>query len=390
MANPYKPKSFLEYRTAAQNWLISNVSRLTNFNPGSRAGTIIDAFSWVLSISDIEVLNGFRSAIIEGLYKAFGFGRLPGQKATGYVRIEYTGHTSAIVFPVFEIDIFGVKFETVQSVTLNVGDTFVEVDCRALLAGEEGNILIAEIDTADGKGTLSIDVQPGTRVWNPAVFVNGTNAESNEKRLTRFQDFIRSLGRSTLLGIKNAVESISGVVGVVVQENVNPITGYPEAGWINIFVSDGTSNPPTTLIDEIKRVVKGDPSDYANYPGYAAAGTLVYVAGIAIEPVNINYELVVKAGSLLNDTITVSNPVPESILIANNAATTYVNTLPLGQDVLYDQLKASMLKAHPDFLKLNLIVPPGDHVVPSTSLARVGGTFGGTLTGVLLPREIPA
>jgi hypothetical protein len=389
MANPYKPKTFLEYRTAAQNWLITQVSRLTNFNPSSRAGTLIDAFSWILSVSDIEVLNGFRSAIIEGLYKAFGFGRLPGQRATGFVRIEYTGHVTPIVFPVFEIDIFGVRFETVNSVTLNPIDTFVEVDARAIDSGTEGNIQIAEIDTSEGKGTLSIDVLPGTRVWNPAVFVNGTNAESNEKRLQRFQNFIRSLGRSTLLGIKTAVESIPGIVGVVVQENVNPITTFPEAGWINVFVSDGTSSPPTTLVDEITRIIKGDSNDYENYPGYAAAGTLLYVAGIEIEPINIEYELVVKAGSLLNDTISITNPVPESILIANNAGTTYVNTLPLGEDVLYDQLKATILKAHPDFYKINLILPAGDFIVPNTSLARVGGTYGGTINGTLLPREIP-
>jgi hypothetical protein len=390
MPNPYKPKTFLEYRTAAQNWLISHASRLTNFNPSSRAGTIIDAFSWILSVSDIEVLNGFRSAIVEGLYNTFGFGRLPGQKSTGFVRIEHSGHTAPIVIPVFEIDIFGVRFETLNSVILNVGDTFVEVDCRALEPGTEGNIKIAEIDTADGKGTISINLPSNTRVWNPSVFVNGTNGETNERRLVRFQNFIRSLGRSTLLGIKTAVESIPGVVGVVVQENINPITTYPEAGWISIFVSDGTSSPPPTLIDEITRVVKGDPNDYANYPGYAAAGTLLYISGINIQPVNISYELVVQAGSLLNDTITVSNPIPESILIANNAATTYVNTLPLGQDVLYDQLKATILKAHPDFLKLNLILPSTDFVVPNTSLARVGGTYGGSINGVLLPREVPA
>lgn len=387
MANtPYKPKSFLEYQTAARNWLISNVSRLTNFNPGSRAGTLIDALSWILSNSDMEVLNGFKSAILEGLYNAFGFARLPGQVSTGFVRIEYSGHTNPIVFDPFQIDLFGIKFETVNQVILNVGDTYVEVDTRALQIGTEGNIQIAAIDTADGKGTLSFDALPGTRVWNPSVFVNGTNIESQEKRLSRFQNFIRSLGRSTLLGIKSAVESIPGVVGVVVQENVNPFTGYPEAGWINVFVSDGTSNPPQPLIDEIIKIVKGDPNDEANYPGYAAAGTLVFVDGIEIYPINIAYELTVKAGSILNDGLL---PTPESILIANNAASTYVNTLPLGQDVLIDTIKAVILTAHPDFYSVNLLIPSSNVSVPTIALARVGGTFGGTITGTLLPRVIP-
>ena len=384
--NPYKPKTFIEYQTASRNWLISHSSKLTNFNPSSRTGTIIDAFSWLMANSDIEVLNGFKSAILEGLYKAFGFERLPGTKATGYVRIEHTGHLAPIVFPVFQIDLFGIKFETVNSVTMNVIDTFVEVDVRALKPGTDGNIDIAAIDTADGNGTLSISVPTGTRVWNPAVFLNGTNIESHEHRVARFQDFIRSLGRSTLLGIKTAVESIPGVIGAVVQENVNPITGFPEAGWINIFISDGTSSPPPALIAEVEKVVKGDPLDPVNYPGYAAAGTLVWVDAINIFPVNVTYDLTVKAGSLLNDALL---PTPESILIADNAVATYINTLPLGQDVLWETIQAVILTANPDFYRVNVTVPASDVSVPSTSLARVGGTYGGTVTGTLNPREIP-
>lgn len=379
--SPYKPRTFLEYRQSIINWCVAKVARLSNFNPGSRAGTFIDAVAWILSLSDVSVLNGFRSAIIEGLYKVFGFERLPGQKAVGYVRIEIPAQITDTIFPIFQIDLFGIVFETVISVTIPAGDTFIEVDVRALERGTDGNITANQIDTLDGRGTLSISTITGTRVWNPSDFNSGTEIETQEARLKRFQDFINSLGRSTILGIYNAVISIPGVAGAVVQENYNPITGYPEAGWINIFVSDGTSTPPPSLITEVTKIIKGDINDPDNYPGYAAAGTVLYVTGIDVTGITVVYELVVRADSQL------SNAEAESL--GNNAITNYVNTLPLGQDVLWETLQAIGLTAHPDFLKINVTTPSADMSIPASSLPRIGGTSGGTITCILLPREIP-
>lgn len=380
--SPYKPRTFLEYRQAMINWCVAKVARLSNFNPGSRAGTFIDAVAWILSLSDVSVLNGFRSAIIEGLYKVFGFERLPGQKAVGYIRIEIPAQLTDTIFPIFQVDLFGIVFETVTPVTIPAGDTFIEVDVRALERGTDANITSAQIDTDDGRGTLNISVLAGTRVWNPFAFTGGTEIETQEARLKRFQDFINSLGRSTLLGIYNAVISIPGVAGAVVQENVNPVTNYPEAGWINIYVSDGTSNPPPALLAEVQKVIKGDINDPDNYPGYAAAGTILYVSGINVTGITIIYELVLRADSQLSDT--------EAISLGNSAIVNYVNTLPLGQDVLWETLQAVGLTAHPDFLKINVTTPPADIIIPASSLPRIGGTSGGTITCILLPREIPA
>jgi hypothetical protein len=128
--------------------------------------------------------------------------------------------------------------------------------------------------------------------------------------------------------------------------------------------------------------IYGKISDPDNFPGYAAAGMRVYVAPIQLYAVNVVYTITVKQSSVLTNA--------EALGLADNAAYNYVNNLPVGQDVLYDQLKASILKAHPDFLKTNLITPATDISILPTYRARLGGTGGGTISGSETPREIPS
>lgn len=379
---PFKPRIEGEYSASMRNYLIAKGSRLSNLNPGSRTRTILDAISRQLARSDLEVFLGFDESVVSGLYKAFGFERLPGNRSTGYVRIESTGHTSDIVLPIgTTIDLFGFVFETTAAVTLPVLSTEVEVDVRAVRIGSEFNIEPLKIDTSEGLGTISVQLPSSARLFNPVSFTGGTNQESEESRLTRFQSFINSLGRSTVLGITFAVNSIPGVVGSVVETNVNPFTRIPETGWINIFVSDGTVTPPQTLLDLVEKTIVGDPNDAANFPGYAAAGTLVYVAPVTVFALDCSVEVVIANGSSLLDS--------EAEILILNAITSYVNTLPLGQDVLFDTLKAKIITAHPDILKVNMLAPLADVSIDFSALPRIGGSSGGVVTISFLPREVP-
>ncbi|TGJ99840.1 phage baseplate protein [Leptospira langatensis] len=392
---PYIPKTFLEYQTAFQNYLIARGSRITNFNANSRVSQIIDAIATLLSEGDVRTLNGFRYSIREGVYNAFGFPRLPGLKTVGIVRIEHSGHTTDILFPIFNLDLFGLKFQSVAPVTLVVGQTYVEIEVRAETNGVDYNITRLSIDTDDGLGSLDIQVPGGTRFWNPADFSGGTELETEENRLKRFQDFILSLGRSTKLGIYTAATSIPGVAGVQMTLNVNPVSNAFEIGWINLYVSDGTSNPPPSLLSLVRKTIEGDMDDPSNFPGYSAAGTFVYTAAVPVIGINCDFVLGLMNDSQLTEA--------EALVIAINALTLYINTLPVGFDVTIEQVNATLLKAHPDFyhIQFNSLygrlasdpIPsplplPGDIEVQSTFLPRTGGTSGGQLVGEVL-RVIP-
>jgi len=376
----YIPRADVEYRQALVNYLISRASRLSNFGPGSRIGSLLEGIAIVLARGDRETLQGFEAEAVNAVYEVFGFPLLPGLKATGLLRLEKSGHTQAINYPIFTIDLFGLRFETVEPITLPVGQNVVLVEARAIEPGVSGNIRAGEIDTLDGRGTISPQIEPGTRVWNPAPFEGGTQLETEESRAGRFRDFINNLGRSTLRGIYNAVISIPGVAGAVVNDNINPISLLPQTGWVNVYVSDGTSSPPQSLLDEVKKVVVGE-LHHPDYLGYAAGGARVYVGSVEVTAVNVSYEYVLVEGSSLTD-----QEAEEKI---EQAAIGYINSLPIGQDVLFETLQARMLTAHPDILRLNLLSPGSDIVIQDQDLPRIGGASGGTISGTALPREVP-
>ncbi|EMN92543.1 hypothetical protein LEP1GSC108_3413 [Leptospira weilii str. UI 13098] len=189
MAAPYVPKTFLEYVLAIQNYLLASGSRLSNFNPGSRISTWISAIASVLAEGDLRTKNGFDYTVLEGMYRVLGYSRLPGLKSVGIVRIEHSGHTQVVEIGVFTLDLFGLSFGSVAPVTIAVGDTYAEIELRAKEPGSDYNIRRLSINTSEGLGTVSVELPPNTRIWNPTDFAGGTNKESEESRLKTFQEF---------------------------------------------------------------------------------------------------------------------------------------------------------------------------------------------------------
>ncbi|PJZ29132.1 baseplate J/gp47 family protein [Leptospira kmetyi] len=388
MTAPYVPKTYLEYVLAIQNFLLASNSRLSNFNPGSRISTWISAIASVLAEGDLRTKNGFDYTVLEGMYRVLGYSRLPGLKSVGIVRIEHSGHTEKIEIGVFTLDLFGLGFESVAPVSISVGETYTEIELRALEPGSDYNIRRLSINTSEGLGTVNVELPPNTRIWNPSDFAGGTNKESEESRLKRFRNFIISLGRSTPLGIYTAAISIPGIAGVQLTTNKNPVSGETEFGWINLYVSDGTSNPPQSLLDLVQKTIEGDLEDPENFPAYSAAGTQVCVFKIPVIGISVRFELDIFKNSQLS--------IENALSIATNAVTSYLNTLAVGFDVLLKQIEGTILKAHPDFYRVRIIeffgkpandpvpspVPQNSDIqVPSTHLPRTGGTSGGVISG---------
>ncbi|EMN28085.1 hypothetical protein LEP1GSC083_0121 [Leptospira interrogans serovar Pyrogenes str. L0374] len=195
------------------------------------------------------------------------------------------------------------------------------------------------------------------------------------------------MGRSTPLGIYTAVISIPGILGAQITTNKNPYSGAIEFGWINIYVSDGTSNPPQSLLDLVLKTIEGDLNDPSNFPGFSAAGTWVNVFKIPVLGITVRFRLEVLNNSQVS--------LEEANTIATNALTSYINTLPIGFDVLLKQVEATILKSHPDFYRVTILefygklannpVPnpiptPNDISVPPTFLPRTGGSSLGVIT----------
>jgi hypothetical protein len=376
---PYNFKTFPEYLTNMIDYLVVNSSGLTNFNVGSRIRSLLEAIAYELSRSDADTLRGFISAIREGMYGIFGFERKPGTVAVGYVTITRptSQPTGNIDYPIFQIDLYGVKFESTQVNVMGDGQPQFTIEVKALDAGLEGNILSFSIDTDQGNGTiipLGVDPILYNRVYNAVDFEGGTEQESDADREGRFQAFIQNLGKSTEQGIRAEILKHPQVVEAVVLSNVNPFTGLSETGWVTIYISDGTVAPPQSLIDEITKIVEGDINDITNYPGLAAAGVRVYVGGIDVLEVDISVSIDVKIGSSLTD-LQVQN------LIASGSFQ-YINYLPMGEDMLIETLKAYILRKTDDFYRVYVTSPAADVVVQPNKMAKLRNLTYGAINRV--------
>lgn len=377
MASPYIPKTQEEYLANLLAYLISVGSRISNWKPGSRLRTFSEAVSLELARADADYYQFYRQAIREACYATFNFNLQAGARASGQLRVQHTGHLSAFPVPQFQVNLFGLIYETDGAYSIPVLSTFVDVNVNAIEPGQQYDIDALSIDTDQGKGDVSPDFG-AERVYNPNPISGGTDQETEDQREARFSDFINNLARSTLQGIKNAVRSVPGVVDAYVDENKNPITSLPETGWILIYITDGTVSPPPALITLVQKVVDGDPADPVNFPGYRAAGTRSYVTGIATQAVNVIYEIDVLNSCPLSD-LEIEN-------LASNAMQNYCNTRGIGEDVLHQKLESVALELRPDFYRVRVTTPAANVTVLPGFVPKIGGTGGGTITCSLVTR----
>lgn len=381
MASAYAPRTFLAYFTNGMAYIVGAGVRLTNWKPGSRIRTLWEAVSLMLARGDAEFFAGYKYARDNSCYDSFNFSLLPGNKATGFIRYNHTGHVSNISIPILAISLFGITYRTISAATLIVGDSSIDIDIIADELGTKGNLIPLEIDTDQGNGEIYNPDDPSEilvydRIFNPVNIAGGTDQETEESRQVRWQEFINNLARSTLSGIRAAVRSVPGVVDSYVTENINPYTSAPETGWINVYISDGTSLVDPGIVTAVQNKING--IEGTGELGYRAGGTTLFVGNILIQAVNVDYELdVLTTSAVSNSTFTA---------LVNAAISNAVNRLTSGSDVLLDLMRAAGLNAHPDILRIRFVTPVADVSVPVGSLPKIGGTGGGTITNSVISR----
>ena len=353
------------------NYLAARGSRFTNLKPGSRLRTLIEGFSIVQARISAEGYAAVRKARAESAYESFGYDLKPGNKSSGAVRIYNSGHTEDIPVPEFSVTLYGKKYVSQESPpTISVGMTFVDVVLRADQPGQSYDLDDGEIDTDEGLG----DIEPlftFQRIVNEVELSGGTDGESEAERDARFKDGVLN-NSATLNGIRSKVLNVPGVVEAFVDENKNPITGDPEPCWVLVYVSDGSTSPPASLLDEVRRVVDGVLEDPA-YPGARAAGVRSFIGTIQVEPVSLTLTL------QLYDTSQISDAEAQSI--AETAIREIVNRLTNGQDVILSHLQAAVREARrQDIFGLTIDSPASNVSILPGSVPKIGGPGGGTIT----------
>ena len=368
----YEPISAELYKQNIIGYLITKKSNLTNFKPGSRINTLIEAISLELSRSDYEYYRAYIEGIKEACFDTFGFELKIGEKASGQVRVYNTTPPQNIQIPKFRITLFGIEFESEENPpNMQENDLYIGVNISATSHGQEYNLPENSIDTDLGQGIIDPRFDFG-RITNTNAIEGGTDIESNASREQRFQDFIKNLSRVTLSGIESAVNNIAGVVEAYVGQNVNPVTQKEEYGWINVYVSDGTAQTSTPFIEEIEDILEGR-SAKNNFTSFIPAGSRLYVSSILIQAISIELNISIDENSSLRNT-----QIEELI---SKAVTNYVNRLGPGEDVLLDHIKSAIISTRRnEILYVTINSPQTDISVPERSIPRVGGAGGGVFT----------
>ena len=93
----FQIKKFSSIITSMINWVSSNTSKVTDFNPGSVVRTVLEAVAMELEELYYQLLQATQEAIEEAIYRTFNFPRNPSQKAGGTIRFYRLTGTEVVV-----------------------------------------------------------------------------------------------------------------------------------------------------------------------------------------------------------------------------------------------------------------------------------------------------
>jgi len=188
----------------------------------------------------------------------------------------------------------------------------INVPVTATVAGTGSNVLA---------NTITSFVQPIVgfdTCTNASPVTNGIDAESDASFLARFQQYIQSLRKGTLVAIRAAILAIQAGMTCIIIENKDP-DGTTDNGFLTIVIDDGTGSPPMPLQTAASVAIDED---------VRAAGIRYAVIGPTI--VTVVIALTVTSADSAKHT--------DDTVAAQNAILAYVNGLAAGAPLIWSRL----------------------------------------------------
>lgn len=292
---PFQIKDFLSIVAGMVNHMRKTSPKVTDFNVGSVARTMIEAPAIEIDELYQQYLAGLVEGIPTAIYRSFDFPLLPAVPASGIVRFTAEPERSApvaILVGTRVANASNVEYVTVEAATIPVGETGVNVLVTASAAGPVGNTLQGAI------GQLVSPVDGVVGVTNPDALANGRGEETESERKLRFAEFIKSLARGTVDALAYAARlaTVTDASGTTVLERVARVAVEEEAGFVTLFIHNGAGSTSEQLVRAVKHIVDGYEDAGGNLvPGYRPAGMRVDVVAMAERPVGVTIQVQVPA-----------------------------------------------------------------------------------------------
>lgn len=372
----FQIKDFRSIAAGCINWMRSVTNKITDFNVGSVARTMIEGPAAEIDEAYQNFFIGIKEAIPVSVFTTFGFEPRAAEAASGVARFSTGGPLapSPITIPagtVVKVPGGSITFLTLNSGVIAQGTSYVDILVAAQSAGISGNV------DADTITEISTPVAGVSTVTNPAPFINGRDKETEDERKVRFQGYISTLARGTKAAVEYGARTAklvdsNGLITEYVAHAlvVEPWVSDPDepVSLVNCYIHNGASATSSGLVGRAQEVIDGYyESDGTAVPGWKAAGVKCVVSAAADKPVNVTGTVTVNAGV----------DAAAALAAATNAVKAYIQGLNVGAMVVKAELIA-IIKRDVDGVYNVVLSAPSADVTCAINEKAIPGTV--TLT----------
>jgi len=376
---PYrKPALWIKYTGVGTSALITSTAAIIS---SAVVGAPGDAFSFAYAanpnasdlVAAIDALANWEATLVQDApsTQLYQYTAKEAVAATNYLNTTGLDLMLATALAVsvlagYSVSVDNMQIITTAAATILAGESGIQCAAQVQSTGTVGNIAVNAIDTLNGKGYISSQIDGIEQCINDSAFSGGAPAETDAQRKTRFSQTVTALNAGTKAGIEAAIRAITGVRSVGMR------TSYPFKGTNTILVDDGSGVISPTLLAEVEKVLYGDPDDLSNYPGKNAEGIGYNIAAPTIVAVSIGITAY-RLPSVNVDLLEIKDAV-------QTAVEQYVNTRQLGENVLLSEIIRVGKNANAAVYDMVVTSPTVNVVIDDDEFAKTGAGTGGTVT----------
>lgn len=326
---PFQIKDFASIVAAQINHARSVTTKITDFQPGSVARTIMEAPAVEMEELYLQMFLGLRDAIPVATFLSFGFDKLPAAVAHGFVSISKApAPTAPIEIPVGTIFTAadGRTYTCTEPITWASGAPVVRVPVSSTIPGLAGNAAANVITSSD-----AFPASGGFVVSN-ALIETGRDFETDLEREARFADFVESLSRGTVVACFYAARQ-SRVLDADgnLYEYVTRSGIAEDPGFVKIYLYSSRGVPSAELLADGQFRIDGTRDDAAGTitPGYRAAGVRVDILPMVERAIDFGVQIVMSPGQVFTPAVAqrLQDVFSSAVIGVQPGTTLYVGTL---------------------------------------------------------------
>lgn len=279
----FQIKDFASIVAAEINHARAVTTKITDFQPGSVARTLMEAPAVEIEELYLQMFLGLRDAIPVATFLSFGFERLPAARAVGFVSVSSEAPLAAPLTIPVGTDFYatdGRKYISTTEVVWPSGAILSLVPVQYAAAGLAGNIAAGAITSSPFFSTAFV-------VSNQTI-ETGRDEETDTEREARFAEFVQSISRGTLVACTYAatqsrvLDADGNIAEYVTRTGVDE-----QAGHVRIYLYSSLGTPSAALLSNGQTRIDGSDGT----PGYRAAGVRVDVLGMLERAVPLSVDV---------------------------------------------------------------------------------------------------